>query len=87
MQACEATAMDRQPAPKHRQVEADTMTPADLPPWEDQPMGEDTEGRSPIGGCEVVFLVLMLGIKELDSPAGGVFSSGLRGRGRGSAEG
>ena len=43
---CEANAMDRQPAPKHRRVETERMVPGDLPPWEDQPT---EEGRSPTG--------------------------------------
>ena len=43
--ACEANAMDRLPAPKHRRVESAASGPAPRPPWDDEPMGEGADGR------------------------------------------
>ena len=48
--ACEAIAMDRLPAPKHRRVESEATGPAPNPPWEDEPMEEKADGRLPSGG-------------------------------------
>ena len=48
--ACEANAMDRLPAPKHRRVESEATGPAPHPPCKDEPMGEEADGRLPSGG-------------------------------------